>query len=106
VHRLGFGAMRLTGEGIWGRQEIGRFGASGSSPGRRSSVSISSIPADSYGPYISEELIAEALFPYPAGLVICNQGRLETVPARISGPTMQLPRTFARRSREASRDCA
>ena len=51
--------------------------------------------ADSYGPNISEELIAEALFPYPAGVVIATKGD-GTAPDQISGPTTQLRRTSAR----------
>jgi pyridoxine 4-dehydrogenase len=73
VHRLGFGAMRLTGEGIWGppkdRDEalvVLR---------RAVELDINFIDtADSYGPNVSEELIAEALYPYPAGLVIATKG--------------------------------
>src|SRR5260370_30017088 len=73
VNRLGFGAMRLTGEGIWGppkdrtrAQEVLR---------RAVELDVNFIDtADSYGPYASEELIAEALFPYPRGLVIATKG--------------------------------
>ena len=73
VHRLGFGAMRLTGEGIWGppkdRDEalvVLR---------RAVELDINFIDtADSYGPNVSEELIAEALYPYQAGLVIATKG--------------------------------
>src|SRR6202162_3368142 len=73
LHRLGFGAMRLTGEGIWGppkdrtrAQEVLR---------RAVDLDVNFIDtADSYGPYVSEELIAEALFPYPRGLVIATKG--------------------------------
>ena len=73
VHRLGFGAMRLTGEGIWGPPKDRR---SALAVLRRAvELGINFIDtADSYGPYISEELIAEALFPYPAGLVIATKG--------------------------------
>jgi aryl-alcohol dehydrogenase-like predicted oxidoreductase len=73
VHRLGFGAMRLTGEGIWGppRDRSGAVAVLR----RAVELGVNFIDtADSYGPNISEELIAEALFPYPAGLVIATKG--------------------------------
>src|SRR6202140_2445294 len=73
VHRLGLGAMRLTGEGIWGPPKD-RKGALAVLR-RAVELDINFIdPADSYGPHVSEELIAEALFPYPAGLVIATKG--------------------------------
>ena len=73
VHRLGFGAMRLTGEGIWG-PPMDRTGAVAVLR-RAVELDINFIDtADSYGPYVSEELIAEALFPYPRGLVIATKG--------------------------------
>ncbi|HEV3302457.1 MAG TPA: aldo/keto reductase, partial [Planctomycetaceae bacterium] len=73
VHRLGFGAMRLTGEGIWGPPKD-RKAALGVLC-RAVELDINFIDtADSYGPHVSEELIAEALFPYPAGLVIATKG--------------------------------
>jgi pyridoxine 4-dehydrogenase len=73
VHRLGFGAMRLTGEGIWGPPKD-RKGAIAVLR-RAVELDINFIDtADSYGPNISEELIAEALFPYPAGLAIATKG--------------------------------
>src|SRR5437879_4379121 len=73
VHRLGFGAMRLTGEGIWGPPKD-RKGALAVLR-RAVELDINFIDtADSYGPHVSEELIAEALFPYPAGLVIATKG--------------------------------
>jgi pyridoxine 4-dehydrogenase len=73
VHRLGFGAMRLTGEGIWGPPKD-RKGALAVLR-RAVELDVSFVDtADSYGPYVSEELIAEALFPYPAGLVIATKG--------------------------------
>lgn len=76
VNRLGFGAMRLTGEGIWGppadREEALRVLA------RAVELGVDFIDtANSYGPHVSEELIAEALFPYPDGLVIATKGGLE-----------------------------
>jgi len=73
VHRLGYGAMRLTGEGIWGppRDRNGALAVLR----RAVELGVDFIDtADSYGPNVSEELIAEALFPYPAGLVIATKG--------------------------------
>lgn len=73
VHRLGFGAMRLTGEGIWGPP---KNRAEAIAVLRRAvELGVNFIDtADSYGPGVSEELIAEALFPYPSGLVIATKG--------------------------------
>jgi pyridoxine 4-dehydrogenase len=73
VHRVGFGAMRLTGEGIWGPPKDRNKALAVL---RRSvELDINFIDtADSYGPNVSEELIAEALYPYPAGLVIATKG--------------------------------
>ena len=73
VTRLGLGAMRLTGEGIWGepknRAEAVRVLR------RAVELGINFIDtADSYGPHVSEEIIAEALHPYPVGLVIATKG--------------------------------
>jgi aryl-alcohol dehydrogenase-like predicted oxidoreductase len=73
VTRLGFGAMRITGEGVWGepanRAEAIRVLR------RAVESGINFIDtADSYGPSVSEEIIAEALHPYPAGLVIATKG--------------------------------
>jgi pyridoxine 4-dehydrogenase len=75
VHRLGFGAMRITGPGIWGepedRDEAIRVLR------RAVELGITLIDtADSYGPHVSEELIAEALYPYPDDLVIATKGGL------------------------------
>src|SRR3569833_3271693 len=75
VNRLGYGAMRITGKGIWGppkdRNEAIRVLK------RAIELGVNFIDtADSYGPYVSEELIAEALHPYPAGLVIATKGGL------------------------------
>ena len=73
VDRLGFGAMRLTGEGIWGPPKD-RKGALAVLR-RAVELDVNFIDtADSYGPHINEELIAEALFPYPAGLVVATKG--------------------------------
>ncbi|HEX2778363.1 MAG TPA: aldo/keto reductase [Gemmatimonadaceae bacterium] len=76
VHRLGFGAMRITGKGIWGPP---RDRAEAIAVLRRVvDLGIDLIDtADSYGPHVSEELIAEALHPYPAGLVIATKAGLE-----------------------------
>ena len=73
VSRLGFGAMRLTGEGIWGPPKD-RQGALAVLR-RAVELGVNFIDtADSYGPNVSEELIADALFPYPADLVIATKG--------------------------------
>jgi pyridoxine 4-dehydrogenase len=76
VHRLGFGAMRITGQGIWGAP-----------PDREEALAVLRRTvelgvdfidtADSYGPEVSETLIAEALHPYPDDLVIATKGGLE-----------------------------
>jgi len=73
VNRIGFGAMRLTGAGIWG-PPLDR--AEAIAVLRRAvELGINFIDtADSYGPAVSEELIAEALFPYPPDLVIATKG--------------------------------
>jgi pyridoxine 4-dehydrogenase len=73
VHRLGFGAMRLTGEGIWGPPK-NRTEAIAVLR-RAVELGVNFIDtADSYGPSVSEELIGEALSPYPSGLVIATKG--------------------------------
>ncbi|HEX7124998.1 MAG TPA: aldo/keto reductase [Thermodesulfobacteriota bacterium] len=76
VNRMGYGAMRLTGPGIFGppadRDEAKRVLR------RAVDLGVNFIDtADSYGPDVSEELIAEALHPYPPGLVIATKGGLE-----------------------------
>jgi pyridoxine 4-dehydrogenase len=73
VNRLGFGAMRITGEGIWGwpadRENAKKVLR------RAVDLGVNLIDtADAYGPEVSELLIAEALYPYPAGLVIATKG--------------------------------
>src|SRR6266700_3787678 len=73
VPRLGFGAMRITGPGIWGepadRDEAIR------TLRRAVEAGVGLIDtADSYGPFVSEDLIAEALHPYPGNLVIATKG--------------------------------
>jgi pyridoxine 4-dehydrogenase len=75
VYRLGFGAMRITGPGVWGeprdRDEAIRVLR------RAVELGVNLIDtADSYGPYVSEELIREALHPYPEGLVIATKAGL------------------------------
>jgi len=73
VHRLGYGAMRLTGEGIWGPPKDRKKALAVLR--RAVALDVNFIDtADSYGPHVSEELIAEALYPYPAGLVIATKG--------------------------------
>src|ERR1700720_3095279 len=73
VNRLGFGAMRLTGDGIWGPPKD-RAGAS-QVLRRAVELGVNFIDtADSYGPHVNEELIAEALAPYPKDLVIATKG--------------------------------
>ncbi len=75
VHRLGFGAMRITGEGIWGPPRD--HGEAIRVLRRAVELGVNFIDtADSYGPHHSENLIAEALHPYPAGLVIATKGGL------------------------------
>ena len=73
VCRLGFGAMRITGDGIWGPP---KDPASALAVLRRATeLGVNFIDtADSYGPYVSEELIAKALAPYPKELVIATKG--------------------------------
>jgi pyridoxine 4-dehydrogenase len=73
VNRLGFGAMRLTGDGIWGAP---KDRATAIAVLRRAiELEVNFIDtADSYGPNVSEELIAEALAPYPKDLVIATKG--------------------------------
>jgi pyridoxine 4-dehydrogenase len=75
VHRLGFGAMRITGPGIWGPP---RDHAEAIRVLRRAvELGVTLIDtADSYGPAVSEDLIAEALAPYPDGLVVATKGGL------------------------------
>ena len=80
VHRLGFGAMRITGDGIWGPPRD----PEGAKAVLRRAVDLGVDfidTASSYGPDVSEELIAEALHPYPGGLAIATKGGF-----RRSGP--------------------
>jgi aryl-alcohol dehydrogenase-like predicted oxidoreductase len=76
VNRMGFGAMRLTGRGIWGepadRKEAVRVVR------RAVELGVNLIDtADSYGPHVAEEIISEALYPYPPGLVVATKAGLE-----------------------------
>lgn len=76
VYRLGFGAMQLPGPGVWGPPRD--HGKALAVLRRVAEVGINLIDtADSYGPNVSEELIAEALHPYAAGLVIATKGGFE-----------------------------
>ncbi len=76
VHRLGFGAMRLTGKGIWG--EPRDRGEALAVLRRTRELGIDLIDtADSYGPEVSERLIAESLYPYPQDLVIATKAGLQ-----------------------------
>ena len=85
VHRLGFGAMRITGKGIWGEPKDPE-GARGVLR-RVAELGVNFIDtADSYGPEVSENLIAEALYPYPKGLVVATKGGLTR-----QGPDQWLP---------------
>jgi pyridoxine 4-dehydrogenase len=76
VHRLGFGAMRITGEGIWGEPRV--HDEAIAVLRRAADLGVTFIDtADSYGPFVSERLIAEALYPYPDELVIATKGGLQ-----------------------------
>jgi pyridoxine 4-dehydrogenase len=78
VNRLGYGAMRITGKGIWGPPEDKP--AALATLRRAVELGVNFIDtADSYGPNVSEELIAEALYPYPAGVVVGTKGGWERV---------------------------
>lgn len=76
VNRMGYGAMRITGPGIWGEPQDRT--AALNTLRRAAELEVNLIDtADSYGPNVSEELIAEALYPYPEGLVIATKGGWE-----------------------------
>src|ERR1700741_2748264 len=85
INRLGFGAMRITGDGIWGEPK---------DPDTAKRVLRRAVElgvkfidtADSYGPEVSERLIGEALAPYPKGLVIATKAGLTR-----QGPNKWLP---------------
>src|SRR4030081_2967972 len=73
VNRLGYGAMRITGDGIWGEPKDPEGAIKVLQ--RAVELGVNFIDtADSYGPNVSEELIAEALYPYPAGPGIATKG--------------------------------
>jgi pyridoxine 4-dehydrogenase len=85
VNRLGFGAMRITGDGIWGDPKDPA--ESKRVLKRLLDLNVNFIDtADSYGPEVSENLIAEALHPYPKGLVIATKGGLTR-----TGPNQWIP---------------
>jgi len=95
VNRLGFGAMRITGEGIWGEPrdvaEAKRVLA------RLLELGVTLIDtADSYGPHVSERLIGETLYPYPRELVIATKGGFTR-----SGPNQWTPDGRPEHLREA-----
>jgi pyridoxine 4-dehydrogenase len=95
VNRLGYGAMRITGKGIWGPPAD--KAAALATLRRAIALGVNFIDtADSYGPNVSEELIAEALHPYPAGLVIATKGGWER-----SGPGQWLHNATPRHLEEA-----
>src|SRR6202046_2461688 len=76
VNRIGYGAMRITGKGIWGEPADKPGGIA--TLRRAVELGVNLIDtADSYGPGVSESLIAEALYPYPSGLVIATKGGWE-----------------------------
>jgi pyridoxine 4-dehydrogenase len=75
VRRLGFGAMRITGEGIWGEPDDRDEAIAVVRRAVELGVNLIDT-ADSYGPEVSENIIAEALHPYPDGLVIATKGGL------------------------------
>lgn len=76
INRLGYGAMRLTGDGIWGPPKDRKNALTVLR--RAVELNVNFIDtADSYGPYVNEELIAEALYPYPRGLIIATKGGWE-----------------------------
>jgi pyridoxine 4-dehydrogenase len=73
VHRLGFGAMRITGDGVWGPPKDREEALAVLRRAIELGVNLIDT-AESYGPHVSEELIAEALYPYPKDLVIATKG--------------------------------
>lgn len=86
IHRLGYGTMRLVGDGAWGEPPISREDARNVLR-RALELGITLIDtADAYGPQIAEPLIAEALHPYPKGLVIATKGGLTR-----QGPAKAIP---------------
>ncbi len=95
VHRLGYGAMRITGKGIWGPPA--NHDAAIRTLRRAVELGVNFMDtADSYGPNVSEELIAEALHPYPKDLVIATKGGWERV-----GPAQWIHNASPRHLEEA-----
>jgi pyridoxine 4-dehydrogenase len=85
VNRFGFGAMRLTGEGVWGPPEDRAEALAVLH--RALDLGINLIDtADVYGPHVSEEIITEALYPYPKDLVIMTKGGLTRASKSIPPP--------------------
>ena len=94
VHRLGFGAMRITGDGIFGPPKDRKESIAVLK--RTIELGVNLIDtAESYGPHVSEELIAEALHPYPKDLVIATKGGLDR-----PGPNKWVPNAHPERLRE------
>ena len=103
VRRMGFGAMRITGNGIWG--EPPDEGQAKATLRRVVELGVNFIDtADSYGPEVSERLIAEALYPYPDDLVIATKGGLVRPGPGRWNPTAG-PSTCARPARAACGGC-
>ena len=99
VNRLGYGAMRITGKGIWGPPDDKP--AALATLRRAVELGVNFIDtADSYGPNVSEELIAEALYPYPAGLVITTKGGWERSGPGPVAPQRQPPAPYRGRGRQ------
>ncbi len=98
VYRLGFGAMRLPGRGVWGPAENKQEALAVLR--RAIELGINFIDtADSYGPQVSEQLIAEALYPYPKGLVLATKGGFQR-----PGPDQWVPDGRPEHLREALED--
>jgi pyridoxine 4-dehydrogenase len=95
VNRLGYGAMRITGKGIWGQPADKNEAIKVLK--RAVELGVTFIDtADSYGPNVSEELIAEALYPYPKGLVVGTKGGLLR-----AGPDQWAPDASVKHLKEA-----
>ncbi len=100
VNRLGFGAMRITGEGIWGEPE--KPEEAKAVLRRCVELRINLVDtANSYGPDVSERLIGETLHPYPEGVVIATKAG-HVVPDPGTGGRTAAPSTSGRPSRAAS----
>jgi len=90
VHRLGFGAMRITGNGVWGAPKDPNEAVRVLR--RAVELGVNFIDtADSYGPDVSEDLIAEALAPYPKGVVVATKRSRFSLPIS-SSPSMSMVR--------------